>query len=98
MPVSRLEAERPARVHEPFPGGESYEDVVRRMAGFLAGLASTWNGRRVLLVGHTATRWALDHLLLGAPLEAAVAAPFAWRKGWSYVLPAGRDPVNDRRT
>jgi broad specificity phosphatase PhoE len=51
MPVSRLEAERPSRVHEPFPGGESYEDVVRRMAGFLAGLASTWNGRRVLLGG-----------------------------------------------
>lgn len=98
MPVSRLEAERPSRVHEPFPGGESYEDVVRRVAGFLAELASTWNGRRVLLVGHTATRWALDHLLLGTSLEAAVAAPFAWREGWSYVLPAGRGPVNCRRT
>lgn len=98
MPVSRLEAERPARVREPFPGGESYEDVVRRMAGFLAELRARWRGRRVLLVGHTATRWALDHLLLGIPLETAVAAPFAWRAGWSYVLPPGCGPVNPRRT
>lgn len=98
MPVSRLEAERPARVCEPFPAGESYEDVVRRMDGFLAELRERWRGRRVLLVGHTATRWALDHLLLGVPLEAAVAAPFAWRTGWSYTLPAGRGPVNPRRT
>ena len=97
MPVSVLEAQRRSRVREPFPGGESYADVVRRMAGFLAELACTRDGRRVLLVGHTATRWALDHLLLDTPLEAAVAAPFSWREGWSYVLPGGRGPVNHRR-
>ena len=85
MPTPRLEGERPLRVHEPFPGGESYEDVVRRGAEFLAEVAGDRERRRVVLVGHTATRWALDHLLLGTPLQDAVG----WQEGWSYVLPAG---------
>ena len=46
-------------------------------------------GTRVLLIGHVATRWALDHTLLGMPLETLVEAPFAWREGWEYTLPDG---------
>ncbi len=77
---------RLAHVETPFPGGESYRDTVARMAEFLADLRTGWDGRRVVLIGHTATRWALDHLLDGADLAAAVAAPFAWREGWRYRL------------
>jgi ribosomal protein S18 acetylase RimI-like enzyme len=44
----------------------------------------------VLLVGHAAARFALDHLLTGRPLESAVAAPFAWRPGWTYELTTDR--------
>jgi hypothetical protein len=40
----------------------------------------------VLLVGHSANRRALDHLLLGASLDELVAAPFVWREGWEYLL------------
>ena len=43
-------------------------------------------GERILLIGHTATRWALDHLLDGRPLEQVVIAPFDWREGWEYDL------------
>jgi hypothetical protein len=39
----------------------------------------------VLVVGHVATRWALD-ILTGTPLDALSDAPFAWREGWEYVL------------
>ena len=41
----------------------------------------------MLLIGHVATRWALDHTLLGMPLETLVDAPFEWREGWEYTLP-----------
>jgi broad specificity phosphatase PhoE len=44
------------------------------------------DGQRVLLVGHAATRFALDHLLADRPLEEAVMAPFAWQAGWTYEL------------
>jgi broad specificity phosphatase PhoE len=89
MPVSRLERERAQRISRPFPRGESYLQVVGRVAGFLEELAHDVDGARVLLVGHTATRWALDHLLAGAALADLVVAPFGWREGWSYALPAG---------
>jgi broad specificity phosphatase PhoE len=89
MPVARLAAERRHRIREPFPGGESYLDVVDRVADFLADLARDWEGRRVLVVGHSATRWALDHLLAGVPLEDLVDAPFEWREGWEFLLPTG---------
>ena len=86
MPAARLERERPRRVARAFPGGESYEDVVARVASFLDDLRASWDGERVLVIGHTATRWALDHLLKGEPLEELVRAPFAWREGWEYRL------------
>lgn len=90
MPVARLEALRRRHVDEPYPGGESYRQCVDRMRGFLADLQSDWDGRRVLVVGHSATRWALDHLLRGVPLEELVDAPFAWQPGWLYLVPPTR--------
>ena len=45
-------------------------------------------GQRVLIIGHVATRWALDHVLGGVPLEELAVADFAWQPGWEYRLPA----------
>jgi broad specificity phosphatase PhoE len=86
MPVARLEAERARHVDEPFPNGESYRQAVARVADFLDELGRGWDGKNVILIGHTATRWALDHMLDGTPLEQLVCAPFAWQAGWRYVL------------
>jgi 2,3-bisphosphoglycerate-dependent phosphoglycerate mutase len=86
MPTSRLDDERARRIDEPFPGGESYRQVVERMRAFLDDRLDQHEGGRVLLIGHAATRWSLDHLLRGAPLEELVAAPFDWQEGWSYLL------------
>ena len=71
-PVERL-APRARFIATPYPGGESYRDVVARVGTFLADLGP-YDGRRVLLVGHSATRWALDHLLSGRALEDLVDA------------------------
>jgi broad specificity phosphatase PhoE len=90
-PVALVEAERSRRVDDPFPGGESYREVVTRMRAFLADVARSHDGERVLAVGHSATRWALEHLLEGVPLEDLVVAPFDWREGWEYVVPRSPD-------
>ncbi|GAA1415645.1 histidine phosphatase family protein [Catellatospora coxensis] len=89
MPVARLDAERARRVDAPFPGGESYRQVVERTADLLEELAATHDGRRVLLVAHAANRYALAVLLGGADLAERVGAPFTWQPGWEYTLPAG---------
>jgi broad specificity phosphatase PhoE len=86
--VSVIERERARRVDEPFPGGESYRQTVERMAEFLEDVSAEFEGRRILLIGHSATRWALEHLLEGVELERLVAAPFEWQEGWSFVLEA----------
>jgi broad specificity phosphatase PhoE len=72
----------------PFPGGESYRQVVERTRAFLRDLSRQWDGSRVLVIAHSANRWALDHLLRGKPLDALVDTPFDWQEGWHYRVPA----------
>lgn len=88
MPVLEHEHERERLQHvdERYPGGESYRQVTERVRDFLHDLSAGWDGKRVVVIGHSATRWALDHLLSGIPLEDVVAAPFAWQEGWLYSL------------
>jgi broad specificity phosphatase PhoE len=91
-PVAEIERERLLRIDEPFPGGESYRQVVERTRSFLTDLFPELDGSRVLLIAHSANRWALQHLLLGTSLEEVLAAPFEWQEGWEYTLP-GELPV-----
>jgi broad specificity phosphatase PhoE/GNAT superfamily N-acetyltransferase len=85
-PVQVVHAERPRRIDQPYPGGQSYREVTAGVHALLEELRRELPDGRVLLVGHAATRHALDHLLTGRPLETAVVAPFAWQPGWEYVL------------
>lgn len=87
-PVSRIAAQRLHRIDVPFPGGQSYRQVLVAMDAFLHDLADRRNGTRILLIAHSANRWALECLLTGASLEDLVTAPPAWRPGWHYTLPA----------
>jgi broad specificity phosphatase PhoE len=89
MPVAQLAAERSRHIDEPFPGGQSYRQVVDQTRAFLRDLAAEWDGKRILIIAHSANRWALDHLLNGIPLADLIDTPFAWQEGWSYKLPTG---------
>lgn len=86
-PADRVAKERCKHIDEPFPEGESYRDVVRRVQDFLNFLSHAWDGKRVVIIGHSATRWALDVLLGAKDLQDLVDAPFDWKEGWRYVLP-----------
>jgi len=86
MSRKRLDAERSARLDEPFPGGESWREAVQRVALFLDELADERDGQRVLVIGHVATRWALDQRASGRPLDDFLSEPFVWQEGWEYTL------------
>jgi broad specificity phosphatase PhoE len=88
-PVATLLGKRRQFLTSPYPGGQSYHDVLGAMAEFLTEVAQNWGGRRLLVIGHSATRWALDALINHARLEDLVEAPFNWREGWTYTVPAG---------
>jgi 2,3-bisphosphoglycerate-dependent phosphoglycerate mutase len=85
-PAERVGAEVKGRIDRPFPGGESYRDVVARMERFLGDLFLRWDGHRVVVIGHAATRWAIQHLVDGEALEDVVGAPFEWQDGWEYTV------------
>ena len=86
MPVAELRAGRAEHLDVPYPGGESWRQAVTRVGWFLDDLPRRWDGQRVLLIGHVATRWGLDHVIGGVPLETLIAADFAWQEGWEYQL------------
>ena len=86
-PVADLERVRLEHVDAPFPGGgQSYRDVVAATADVLRDLRRDHDGERVLVIAHSANRWALQHLLDGVPLEHLVVAPFDWQPGWEWTL------------
>ncbi len=86
MPVAKLHGHRREHVRQPFPSGQSYEDVVELTKGFLADLLRTFDGQRVCVIAHTANKWALDVLLQDKRLEDLVDAPFDWREGWEFEV------------
>jgi broad specificity phosphatase PhoE len=85
-PGSEVAARRGRHVDEPFPGGQSYRQVVDAMRSLLDDIVARHEGQRVVVIGHSANRWALQHLLDGVPLEELVAAPFEWQPGWLFRL------------
>ena len=87
--VERLTGEKPRRIDRPFPAGQSYREVVDQTRDFLRELAADWDGNTVVVIAHSANRYALTHLLDGRPLVDVVVEPFTWRPGWRYQVPAG---------
>ncbi|WP_330173069.1 histidine phosphatase family protein [Streptomyces sp. NBC_01498] len=92
-PLAELRPRRARHLMEPFLDGQSYRDVQRSTADFLRELSAERDGQRVLVVAHSANRWALASLLGGTPLREAIEEPPDWwRPGWEYELPAGWTP------
>jgi 2,3-bisphosphoglycerate-dependent phosphoglycerate mutase len=86
MPVAELHAGRGEHLDQPYPGGESWRQATARVGRFLTDLPLRWDGQRILVIGHTATRWGLDHFIRGIPLEDLAARDFAWQEGWEYRI------------
>ena len=87
-PVNEVHADRCVHLDQPYPLGESWRGAVTRVGRFLDDLPMRWSARRVLVIGHVATRWGFDHFINGDRLEDLIAADFAWREGWEYRIPA----------
>jgi 2,3-bisphosphoglycerate-dependent phosphoglycerate mutase len=85
-PRAEVHRDRRAYLDRPYPGGESWRQAVDRVGRFLADLPLRWQGRRVVVIGHVATRWGLDRALGGRSLDDLLDADFAWQEGWEYRL------------
>lgn len=81
-----VESLKVKHIKKPFPNGESYEDCLIRMKEFLDDLTKNYNGKKVLIIGHRATQYGLEHFINGKSLKELVTTPFKWQPGWSYQL------------
>jgi broad specificity phosphatase PhoE len=70
----------------PYPGGESWQQAVDRVGRFLDDLHLRWDGCHVVVIGHVATKWGLEHHLCGRPLDDLAAHEFIWQEGWEYRM------------
>lgn len=84
--TSVVEGMRLQRIWDPFPQGESYETATRRVNAWLDDVRAGASADPILVIGHRATWYALEHLLNGRSLAEVIAATWQWRPGWTYLL------------
>lgn len=85
-PKVEVEADKGNRISTPYPNGQSYEQTTALMKSFLADLLRNYDNKKIMIVGHRATQYGLEHLIKKIPLEQAVTAPWHWQPGWEYHL------------
>ncbi|MCD6230070.1 MAG: histidine phosphatase family protein [Candidatus Diapherotrites archaeon] len=79
-------------IENPFPDGESYRDVEKRINSFLNELAKKYAGKNIAIVAHGAPQLALDVLLKKKTWQQAIKddwrlkEPKEWKPGWRYLL------------
>lgn len=83
-----MDEQRPNRITEPFPNGESFEQATKRMTAFLKELRQNWDGKKVLIIGHRITHYGLETMIAGKSLEQCVQESLSWKwqPGWEYEL------------
>ena len=83
-PSAEVDVEKSKRIDIPFPNGESYSQCSERMKGFLQDLLKNYDNKKVMIIGHRATQYGLEHLIKSLPLEEVIPAPWKWQPGWTY--------------
>jgi broad specificity phosphatase PhoE len=89
-PVAEVEAEFPHRIREPFPRGESLQMVVARVGAFLRDVLRERDECAIVVIGHRATRYAVEYWSGNATLEEMLRTPLEWREVpiWRYQFDA----------
>lgn len=85
-PSTEVDEQKPQRLEVPFPNGESYKETTFRMKEFLKELLKKYDGKRVMIIGHRATQYGLDHIINGVPMLQLVTTHFKWQPEWRYEL------------
>ncbi|MCK9580542.1 MAG: histidine phosphatase family protein [Methanoregula sp.] len=77
-------------IDTPFPDGESYKDVEKRIGEFCEYLKTNYNGKHIAIVAHQAPQLALDIILRGKTWKQAIEEDWrhtkSWQPGWEYEI------------
>ena len=90
--ADEIEIEDYNYINKPFPNGESYKDVEKRIRNFLNFLLEKYPEKHVAVVAHKAPQLALDVIINKKTWQKAIEKdwrkkePKEWRPGWVYIL------------
>ncbi len=77
-------------IQQPFPNGESYLDVEKRMREFLSDIKMKYDGKQIALVAHQAPQLALEVIVNHKSWKEAIDTDWrkihAWQPGWKYLF------------
>lgn len=77
-------------IDKPYPNGESYKDVEKRIRDFLDFLKENYDRKHIAIIAHQGSQLALDVILKGKTWEQAINEDWrekkAWQPGWDYIL------------
>lgn len=90
FPKEKIDEAFPQRLTEPFPNGESVQDVVKRVGAFLRDALRDYDGQTIAIITHRAPRYALDYWSGTQTLHDIVSAEWAGKAVpiWRYTLTA----------
>ncbi|WP_157949985.1 histidine phosphatase family protein [Vallitalea okinawensis] len=77
-------------INQPFPNGESFKDVEKRIHDLLLDIKDKYNGKNIAFVAHRAPQLALDVIIKKITWEEAIRQDWRehkkWQPGWEYEL------------
>ena len=75
-PRAEMETVRAESISNPFPNGESLQQVMDRMKSFIDDLLQTNPDQQVLIIGHAGTLWGLENHINRVPLPKLISGEF----------------------
>lgn len=77
-------------IDSPFPNGESYRDVEKRIASFCDYLKDNYQDKHIAIIAHQAPQLVLDVILKNKTWEQAINEDWrktkTWQPGWEYII------------
>jgi broad specificity phosphatase PhoE len=83
-PVREVHDDLLARLDYEYPDGESYRQAVARVGEALEDIKGRHENEAVVIIGHRATYYALEHLVKGTALETMLAEQWTWMPEWHW--------------
>jgi broad specificity phosphatase PhoE len=87
--VSEKNVSYDQHIEEPFPNGESMQDVETRLKSFLDFLKENYNNQHIAIIAHKAPQLAIEVILNNKTWPEAIEQDWrktkSWQAGWEYI-------------
>ena len=83
-PVREVHADPAAYLDFEHPDGESYRQAVERVGEALDDIKGRHENETVVIIGHRATYYALEHRVKGTDLQTMLSEQWKWMPEWNW--------------